>query len=209
MFKLRICIATIVLYGYVCVVMAGQSIESVSTLRTDAPSYESGILIIPRIDSPEQVGRYQDVIFRFDQQLNTWVLQYVNSMRNHGPRIWSVDVRVVDDSFPIQVFLQVTGDHGCGGLGQINTRRSGDLFEVQISEIQLGPEVVCTADIKKFVRIVALDVYGLSAGEYQYIINDGNLGTFRLVRDNIFAEECGGSGNAADSRCESKEVISF
>ncbi len=205
MSKLRIYIVAIVLYGYACMAATEQDIGSIHTSRTDAPSYESGILIIPRIDTPEQVGRYQDTILQYDQQSNAWVMLYADPIEHHGPRIWSVDVRVVDDSFPIQIFLQVTGDHGCGGLGQVSTRRSGDFFEVQISEIQPGPEVVCTADIKKFVRIVALDVYGLRAGEYRYSINGGNVGTFNLVRNNIFAEECSGTGNFADNGCKPEE----
>ncbi|MDR4514606.1 hypothetical protein [Nitrosomonas sp.] len=201
MLELRTWIALFVLYGCSGVVIAENGIELADVLGTTAPSYENGVLIIPRVDTPEQVGRYQDAIFQFDPQSNTWALQHVTSTQYNAPRIWSVDVRVIDDAFPIQVFLQVTGDHGCGGLGQINVRRSDNLFEVQISEIQLGSEIGCTADIKEFVRIIPLNVYRLNAGIYQYSVNGGNPGTFSLVKDNVFDDECGGTIDPADSRC--------
>ncbi|SEQ79267.1 hypothetical protein SAMN05421690_1001170 [Nitrosomonas sp. Nm51] len=201
MLKLRTWVVLLVLYGCSSAVIAKNGVELADVLGTTAPSYENGVLIIPRVDTLEQVGRYQDAIFQFDPQSNTWVLQHVTSARYNAPRIWSVDVRVIDDAFPIQVFLQVTGDHGCGGLGQINVRRSGNLFEVQISEIQLGPEIGCTADIKEFVRIIPLNVYRLNAGVYQYSVNGGNPGTFSLVKDNVFDDECGGAIDPAGSRC--------
>ena len=93
MLELRTWVALFVLYGCSGVVIAENGIELADVLGTTAPSYENGVLIIPRVDTPEQVGRYQDAIFQFDPQSNTWaysMLHRRNIMRRESGRLTCV-----------------------------------------------------------------------------------------------------------------------
>jgi len=159
-------------------------------------------LTIPRVDTPDQVGNYQDAVLKLDPQLNAWVLQQVNpaEFNPSNPRIKSVDIFVIKDSFPTQVFLQVVGNFTCGEFGQINTGRKENLFDIQISVTPTSSGQACTTEITEFVRVIQLDVYRLSAGDYQYSINGGSSGTFTLSKDNKFGE-CGGT-SSTEEICE-------
>lgn len=197
MIKARYLATTLILYSCITMAMTDSAIaENTSFSNNNVPSYENGVLTIPRVDTPDQIGNYHDARLKFDPQLNAWVLQNVNPAKfnSANPKIKLTQVFIIDDSFPTQVFLQVVGDFTCGEFGQINTGRKGNLFEVQISVIQTPPGQVCTANITEFVRVIQLDVYRLDAGDYQYSINGDNLGTFSLTEDNKFGE-CGGTNN--------------
>ncbi len=113
-----------------------------------------------------------------------------------------VNVFVADKEFPVQVFLQITGSYTCGDFGQINSRRNNNSFEIQITIVPPPLGNACTADMKEFVRVVPLNVYRLSAGNYQYSINGGNVGSFSLAKDNRFGE-CGGTNNPEEI-CETE-----
>lgn len=157
--------------------------------------YNNGLLVIPSVDTPEQVGRYQNVRLQLTPQ-GAWILQSYQEALNFT-YIDDADI-ILTDSFPTQVFLQVSGQFiGCGGLGPINKRLVGAQFEISINEAP-GPdpsEFVCTADIKPFSTIIPLPVYGLEAGIYSYKINARDLasgtavgltGTFELSQNNYF-----------------------
>lgn len=198
MINARYLVTTLILCNCIIAVLATNvGAESTSVLNNNnVPSYKNGVLTIPRVDTPDQIGDYQDATLKFDSQLNAWVLQDVNPAKfnSANPRIKSVNVFVIDDSFPTQVFLQVVGDYTCGELGQINTGREENLFEVQISVIPTPPGQLCFQNITEFVRVIQLDVYRLDAGDYQYSINGGNSGDFSLTESNKFGE-CGGTIN--------------
>jgi len=188
----------------ITIVNNGVAADSTNFSNNNAPSYENGVLTIPRVDTPDQVGNYQDAVLRFNPKLSTWVLQQVipAKFNSSNPRIKSVNVFVINDSFPTQVFLQVIGDFTCGEFGQINIGRKENLFDIQISVTPTPPGQACTTDITEFVRVIQLDVYRLSAGDYQYSINGGNQGTFTLTKDNKFGE-CGGTSNTEEI-CETE-----
>lgn len=196
MIKLRCCIAAMVLCG-----MFSNAIAENNRI----PDYDgNGTLIIPRVDTPNQVGNYQNAKLQFDPSMNAWVLRDIEQtlIDSNNPRINMVNVFVADKEFPVQVFLQITGSYTCGEFGQINTRRKDNSFEIQITVHPILPPNTCTADMKEFVRVVPLDVYRLNAGNYQYSINGGNTGSFSLAKDNKFGE-CGGTNNPEEI-CEIK-----
>ncbi len=200
MIKKRFFATALILCNCVAMTIANNGVaDSTNSSNNNAPSYENGVLTIPRVDTPDQIGNYQDAVLKLDPQLNAWVLQQVNpaQFNSSNPRIKSVNVFVINDSFPTQVFLQVTGDFTCGEFGQINMGRKENSFDIQISVTPIPQGQLCTANITEFVRVVQLDVYRLSAGDYQYSINGGNSGTFTLTKDNKFGE-CGGTNNAGE-----------
>jgi len=162
-------------------------------IAEDNVKYHDNLLIIPSVDISEQVGRFQNVVFELNEQ-GIWLLRdYQETLK--FTYIDNVNL-VTTDSFPVQVFLQVSGHFiGCGGLGAINKRLVGEQFEISINEAP-GPdpmEFTCTADIKPFKTIIALPVYGLEAGIYSYKVNGRDLssgeiisptGTFELKKNN-------------------------
>ncbi len=165
-------------------------------------SYQNGTLTIPRVDVPGQVGRYQDVVFQFDPQLNAWTLQDFNSRDKTAiPKIDLVSAPFVFESsgtVPITVRSTITGEITCGRLGQINQRRIGNLFEVQVTQEPLAPDEVCDQVPLPFIRVIQLDVERLEAGEYQlHVIGTEGIHTFTLP-DTTLSDECGGSPEEVD-----------
>ncbi|GJL74232.1 hypothetical protein [Nitrosomonas sp.] len=182
-------------------------------------SYKDGTLTVPRVDVPGQVGRYQDVVFQFDSQINAWVLREHHSRETmpESPKLTMVipavssffPVDSINTSSPTFVRLIVLGEYTCGRIGQVNQRRTVNLFEIQITQDPLQPTEVCDHKVREFWRIINLDVFGLKAGDYQYTINNGeNNGSFTLpldVRDSAFTD-CGGSPEDDSNNCEDRIV---
>ncbi len=178
-------------------------------------SYQKGTLTIPRVDTPEQVGRFQDIVFRYDVQVNAWTLESFQSRNNIN---LEVDIQTIVPAVfsgrstkPVQVFLHVLGETTCGRIGQINQRRTGNLFEVQITKDPLQPDETCDQIARQFLRVIQLDVNRLPAGEYQVNVNNGGgFRSFTLPFDTIVADECGGSleiNNADCKRMFTGEVV--
>ena len=161
-------------------------------------NYKDGTLTIPRVDVTGQVGRYQDVVFQFDPQLNAWILK-----KHHSRKIMpEMDRKLIvvpivtatAPTVPVHVSLFTMGEYTCGRIGQINQRRIGNRFEIQITEDPLLPSEICDQKTRIFTRIIQLDVFRLEAGEYQYNINNGErIGSFTLPFDTTEPDECGGS----------------
>ncbi|MDD2816558.1 MAG: hypothetical protein PHP00_12635 [Thiotrichaceae bacterium] len=163
------------------------------------PTYQNGTLTIPRIDTADQSGKFQDVKLSLTEQ-GDWRLVDVKIPLG-GPYVDTVQT-VVTDTFPFQVFLKVNGffTDGCTYLGRIAQRMKAKRFEVVMyaQNDNKPPEYSCTANAPQFEKIIPLPVYGLNAGTYEYslggvfVINvdkEGSspktfTGTFNIPRDN-------------------------
>ncbi len=164
-----------------------------NSIANDFPTYQDGELVIPRVDTPNQAGNFQDAMFQFDSQTGTWKLLGFRDMTitpgQGGLFIDQVEIIVTND-VPVQVFLKVTGQDGsCGGLGQVNQRLKNNHFEVAMSIAPFPVDHACTAEVRQFEKIVPLNVYDLPAGIYEYsVVNAANIdigtGTFTLAEDN-------------------------
>lgn len=163
--------------------------------KENYPTYQNGMLTIPRIDTPDQPGNFLNAIFKDNKQGN-WQLLSVKTA-NQYPLIKAPITAVkliVTDSFPVQVFLNVKGSvGGCLSLGQINQRLVNNRFEVAIHAEypDLPPGTyACTANVTAFDKNIPLSVYELAAGNYEYSINGGDYaGSFTLTKDNRFATD--------------------
>ncbi|MCB1984527.1 MAG: hypothetical protein H6936_12620 [Burkholderiales bacterium] len=183
------------------------TVKSENTDQGGYPSYnyKDGTLILPRVDVSGQVGRYQDVEFQFDPQLNAWILNkhHSRAVMPQTNRVLGVLPQVIalNRSVPSTVLLHIEGEHTCSRIGQINQRRVGDLFEIQITEDPLHPTEICDQKTRIFRRVIQLDVFRLKAGEYQYSINHGEAtGSFTLPFDTSSNfNECGGSPEDDDT----------
>lgn len=152
------------------------------------PLYRDGTLTIPRVDTVEQAGRFQNVELQFNATNNTWsLLNYKESIVIPGKGVYIDKVEiVVTDSLPVQVFVKVTGNlpSPCYSMGQINQRLKDGKFEVALHSFQMETITACAAVLVPFEKIIPLEVYGLSAGNYEYQVNGDHSGSFSLAADN-------------------------
>ncbi|MEQ1721195.1 MAG: hypothetical protein ABL887_08825 [Nitrosomonas sp.] len=147
------------------------------------PLYQNGNLQIPRVDTLDQVGLYQNALLQFDPGKNAWNLL---SYRIAPPKI-DLDVTevTITDSFPTQVFLRVLDRTSiCSQrIGQINQRLIENRFviSIDIENTYTGDPLV---DCAPYEEIIALSVYGLNEGGYEFVVNSGIIGSFILNTDN-------------------------
>lgn len=154
------------------------------------PSYKDGKLTIPRIDTDLQAGNYQDVELQLNTTTGAWeLINYRETLITPDPPKYislnSVEV-IKQGGVPVQVFLKVLGDfpNGCGGFKQINQRIEGNRFVITIHTPPISTEVGCTASLVPFEKIIPLNIYGLTAGTYEYSVNGEHDGSFTLTQDN-------------------------
>ncbi|MDE2388414.1 MAG: hypothetical protein KGN35_04935 [Betaproteobacteria bacterium] len=156
------------------------------------PVYRDGTLYIPRVDTEQQAGQYSDATLQFDSPSGMWKLvDFFNAFppgegtnRLLNPEKTEV---IVTGSSPIQVFLKASvkfGD-GCIRYGWINQRRTGNTFEIVMHRDHgIYPAAICAADPVTDEKVIPLQVYGLPAGTYEYIVNGQKTGTFTLSKGN-------------------------
>lgn len=167
-------------------------------------TYQDGVLTLPRVDTTEQAGQYQNARFSL-QADGSWKLDELRAFGNAGLAkipVESVEVTMTN-GFPVSAYLRVRGvGWPCGieGKVRLQQRQVGTHFEVTISApVVLDDSYSCPA-VVQYVRVtVPLQVYGLAAGTYTYSVN-GVSGSFSLASDNKYADDCGASsGEPASS----------
>ncbi len=172
----------------------------VTVFAADNPTYKEGLLTIPRVDTPEQVGKYLNVKLKPATE-DTWQLLNFEETNRIGGGVSVAVVTKVEmitiNSFPVQIFLKVTSGQNCTDL-QANQRLVGNQFDVGINRIPISSTMACTASVGDTqTKAIPLSVYGLKAGTYSYSVNNGSsyighsvngiTGTFTLAIDNIIA----------------------
>ncbi len=153
------------------------------------PTFQESILSLPSVDSPERGGEYQNVEFKLTKEGEWQLLDFV--ITKELQYLDQVEI-IKTDSFPIQVFLKVTGHFttGCQEMGQISYRLLEQRFDIwmystQDEKFSTG-EFACGAGFSPFTHIIPLPVYGLDKGEYKYSVNGRYTGTFNLAENNKF-----------------------
>jgi hypothetical protein len=172
-------------------------------VHAENPFYspETATLSIPAIDMqarmpPGQLsarhGGYHDVLLEFVQG-DLWRLRKFTPA-TEIPGMEKARV-IKTDSFPVQVFLEVEGRFGSPcARPQLEKRLVGDTFHVSIQEERTSVLMACVTVTAPFSWIVPLEVYGLPAGEYKYVVNRGISvnqgavlsGSFTLATNNTF-----------------------
>ena len=102
MIKKKFFATALILCNCVAMTIVNNVVADSTNFSNNIPSYENGVLTFPRVDTPDQIGNYQDAVLKLDPQLNAWVLQQVNpaQFNSSNPRIKSVNVFVISNSFP-------------------------------------------------------------------------------------------------------------
>jgi inhibitor of cysteine peptidase len=101
-------------------------------------------------------------------------------------RVESIDILVLE-SFPVQINVLIDGylPNPCYKITQIEKHREGNTFYVKL--MMKDSSLACIQIIQSYQEVVALDVYGLSAGTY-YVDVNGIVDTFTLDVDNILPD---------------------
>lgn len=186
------------------VLSAASVLCSAAAIAADNPSYNSTVLTIPRVDSPNQIGLYQDVVLQYSAQSGFTITSMNELGKSTVYNVGTVQTVEVKKSgtLPVSVYLQVSGfANSCdfNGPARAHQRLQGTRFDVNISASHLHPvmwPVACTANVRPFKLTVPLEVYGLAAGSYSYNVN-GISGSFSLDADNRFADDCDVSKNGS------------
>lgn len=158
-----------------------------SSFADDEPLYENGVLTIPSVDSVSGAGSLQDVVIQFTDQGE---LRLVSFRESIAMRQLSGVELVQTETFPVQVFLKVSGglSSGCSRVGQVRRKTVGNRIDVIVyfanDEAFFNPEILCPAVFTYFTEVVELPVYGLAEGEYEYSVNGEFSGSFSLAKDN-------------------------
>jgi hypothetical protein len=196
----------------VCLLACAGLLTAPLAAHAQNPFYfpETGTMSIPSIDMearmpPGQLsaryGGYHDVLLEFVQG-DLWRLKKFTPA-TEIPGVKKARV-VKTDAFPVQVFVEVEGSFGnpCA-RPQLERRRIGNTFYISIQEERPSPLMACITVEAPFSWIVPLEVYGLPAGDYKYVVNRGLgpilytdsgsmntgvglTGSFALAADNVF-----------------------
>lgn len=104
-------------------------------------------------------------------------------------QVTSANVAILE-AVPVQVNVIVQGDFpdGCTTIDQVSQRQQDNTFFINLITARPA-EAMCTQQIVPFEEIVALDVRGLKAGEYQVVVNERPYETFQLTADNTLPNE--------------------
>lgn len=147
----------------------------------EAPSFQNNILKIPRVDTPEQVGKYQNAEFELAPDGRWDLLQASEAKQAY---VDEIEIKVLE-SFPVQVHVLVSGNlpTPCYQLGPINKRYVDNRFEITVNTTLLHTLVACAQVLQPFQTTISLDVYGLPEGSYAVYVNDKS-GSFVLNKDN-------------------------
>lgn len=186
------------------VLVAAAFFFSSTAFSADYPVYDNGVLTLPRVDTLDQAGKYQEVTFQLTPP-NTWELSGLQMLGTGGlgaAQVNGVEV-IKTGTLPVSVYLRASGgEWNCGftsGPARVHQRLQGAQFDVEISVLRTtvdgwGPGMGCVASIKIYKMTVPLQVYGLSAGTYSYNVN-GITGTFSLDSDNKYPDDCDAASN--------------
>lgn len=98
--------------------------------------------------------------------------------------IESIEIMVLE-SFPVQINVNVSGylPDGCTSISGITEEKIDDTIFIKILTVRPA-DIACTQAIVPLNEVIALDVYGLKAGNYTVDVN-GVIDKFELKVDNI------------------------
>ena len=159
--------------------------------QDDTPLFNGETLNIPTVDSINKPGEFQNVVLEATEQ-GTWQLLDYQIGHEIGEELHNIEI-IKTDSFPIQVFLKISGTFfsGCLEVGQIRYRLVDNTFEVFVyfkHRLRDDELIICGQGFVPFSTIYPLPIYGLKAGEYNYSVNGTFVGGFNLDSDNILAQ---------------------
>jgi hypothetical protein len=142
-------------------------------------------LNISSVNSLNNPGKYQDVIFEFTSE-NGWQLKNFNI----GVEIFENEIKTIElikvNSFPIQFFLKISGifPDGCSQVGKVKSQLINNEFNISMYYKFETISLSCGQTTTPFVKIIQLPTYDLKKGEYLFNLNENFSGKFEIFEDN-------------------------
>lgn len=168
-------------------------------LTEKTPFFDGERLNIPIVNTSTNLIGYKDVEFKRTEQGLWELLEYKENVALGALPLQNVEL-IATDTFPIQVYLKISGEFGsgCGSVGHVTHSIIDNAYNVSIYSSYLGEfkfdgegriieeePLGCTQALVPFEKTIPLSVYSLPAGEYTYNVNDRFTGTFNLEQDNV------------------------
>jgi hypothetical protein len=123
---------------FACGIAMAALVAPVTGWSADNPSYQGQVLFLPRVDTPEQAGLYQNGTMRRNAD-GTWSVISIQAL-GEGDLTTLLGIGTVvvhaTESVPSAVYLKVSGAEArCGSWGpeKVHQRRSGSHFDIHIS----------------------------------------------------------------------------
>lgn len=167
--------------NYITLIVLFWGLNISSVVAENAPRFENGILNMPRIDTPEQPGHYENARFRLAPD-GRWDLLHAEA----GQHAFIDDIEIqILESFPVQIHVRVSGNlpTPCYQLGPIHKRFADNRFEIAVNVTQQQTFAACIQVLEPFQTTIPLDVYGLPKGSYEVFVNNKST-SFELNIDN-------------------------
>ena len=152
--------------------------------------YHDGILSIPGIVTLDHSVLYHSIQLHYDPAIDAYKLVRVNAIPLNEDIVAQVDLIVTGEQ-PIQAILKLSGyfNYSCGNVLIVNQGHTHLRFEVTVAFYNqfsgTDTEPPCTTDDKLYTIVLPLQVYGLSTGTYEYVVNGTHTGTFELKSENV------------------------
>ncbi len=149
--------------------------------ETRAPVFQHNMLSVPRVDTADTMGAYQNVQLQRAAD-GRWDLLTVTEAQR--AKVEAVRVEQLN-TVPEQVKVTVTGflPTACYAVDEPFIRRVDTQFTVVINQQVLQTFAPCTQAVAPFSLSFPLNIFGLSKGTYAVDVH-GLTGTFALSKDN-------------------------
>jgi homogentisate 1,2-dioxygenase len=185
-----------------------------NALALDNPTYDNGMLVIPSVDTLEQVGRYRNIRMALTGT-GTWTLRsYIDTLYHGRLTPQKVDL-ITTTTLPKRVYLHLEGPSTCMGLvGKVVQRVDNNVFNivVNVDVYNSHGDAFCMNPDWTFHKTIELPVLGLKAGTYAYTVNGTNKGSFTLDVDNNlpgYPADVTWSPSIIGGRPETNEELTF
>ncbi len=159
------------------------------------PVYDStnSELTIPVVNSKTTPGVFQNIKIRHHQGEFWRLTAYWEAVKFHSALIESVKLVTVGSQPPIQLYLEIKGRFYCMDPGNIvqaleDNKLKVNFYYAEYPYFTIKEPTICAASYDNFRKVVPLEVYGLPAGQYEYLLNGDFSGTFSFSQNNVLAE---------------------
>ncbi len=157
----------------------------------DHPYYDSGRLVIPRVDSNGQIAKYQGVQFVLNPS-GAWNLVDLRADGEYlldGANILSAEL-ILTPTLPQQAFIRIKwGEWECHRAYPVHQSYKNGHFEIRMFRVHLPPLTYDCGGMVGGEKIIPLPIYGLTAGTYTFSVYGRSqtppfTGQFQLQIDN-------------------------
>jgi hypothetical protein len=169
-------------------------IASMAATADELATYDAQTmsLFVPAVSTTDRAGAVQNVTISYDGD-DKWVVTDGWDAWLLGNSVNNVDLILKGDA-PVQAYLRISGfispclEVGRSAQKIVENRIYIYAYYLENDFIQSEEPLACVDSVESFEHIVPLDIYGLEAGDYEYVFNDEFVGEFSLGVENVLGE---------------------